>query len=67
MERTRTVPLSLCSGPAPTQLPEHGAVLGLCSPAAAIHLSLGFLDLASLPSFNSVSLPPPHDSYLKPV
>lgn len=67
MERTRTVPLSLCPGPAPTQLPGYSAVLGPCSPAAAIHLSLGFLDLASLPSFNSVSLPPPHDSYLKPV
>lgn len=54
MSGTRTVPLSLCPGAAPAHLPDRSAVLGPCSPAAAIHLALGFLDLASLVPFGSV-------------
>lgn len=51
-----SVPLALCPGPAPTSLPATSAVLGPCSPAAAIHLALGYLDLASLPPFSVRSL-----------
>lgn len=53
--RETTIPLSLCPGPAPRDLPPISAVLGTCSPAAAIYLALGFLDLSSLPPFDSVS------------
>lgn len=47
------VPLSLCRGPSPSAVPQTSAVVGPCSPAAALWLALGFLDAAGLPEFGA--------------
>lgn len=66
MATAPTVPLSLCPGRAPSRLPAQAAVLGPCSPAAALHLALGFLDDAALPPFVPFSVSTPFRLFLPP-